>query len=86
MPLPSRISVTPDPPEGGRSMEVCYDFSGSGLESAALDVSFDPGETTRHTVTPQDPCFTIEVPGNADTYLIEDMSGQSADKGGSVQS
>lgn len=86
MPLPHRISVDPDPPEAGESLQICYDFSGTGLESTTLTVTFDPGGSENLLVTPHAPCQTITVPSNAEVYNITDQSAQSQDKGGSVSS
>lgn len=86
MPLPHRITVEPDPPQAGQPLRICYDFSGSGLESTTLRVTFDPGGSEDYAVTPANPCVTINVPGNAETYNITDLASQSQDKGGPVDS
>ena len=80
-----RITFNPDPPVQGRTLEVCYDFDGSGLTSTTLRVTFDPGgQTSDHDLTAQDDCAKITVPANATSIRVEDLSGVSATRSSPV--
>ncbi|MCK5940913.1 MAG: hypothetical protein KAI24_02995 [Planctomycetes bacterium] len=76
-----RITLDPDPPVRGSSLEVCYDFDGSGQTTTTLRVTFDPGgQQTDHDVHDQSPCFSLTVPTNASSIRVEDLSGVSPTK------
>ena len=77
-----RITLTPDPPESGKPVKICYDFSGTNLAHTHLKVTFTPGVVSPATyvVTPEDPCVVVTVPDGAITMLIQDIDGPSPDK------
>ena len=81
---PQRISFDPDPPKQGKPLKICYDFTGLANNQATLAVSFDDGTSENHEATPTSPCFTIQVPSDAETILVEDLYGPSPDKGGII--
>lgn len=74
-----RISLDPDPPVHGAQVTICYDFDGLQLTSTDLEVTFTPAGNSKHTVTPSDPCVTIDVPANATRIIVEDLDGPSPD-------
>ena len=79
----TRISCTPNPPVAGQSVTICYDFSGSGLTEAKLQVEFTlapPGSSTStYTVKPASNCVTVQVPTNAVAMKVHDTTGVSTD-------
>lgn len=80
-----RISLNPDPPTQGQNVDVCYNFDGLTLGQTTLEVTFSPGgQTSTHTVTPDNPCAAVAVPDNATAVLIVDQDGPSPDKSSPV--
>jgi hypothetical protein len=79
MTQPDRISANPDPVHAGGNLEICYSFTGTGLNMAKLTIAYaDPTPADSATVTPSNPCKTVKVPTTATGDII--ISGpQSAD-------
>lgn len=72
-----RITFSPDPPEAGKTLKICYEFAGSGVSSTRLEVSYDPPNgSTKYDVTPQNPCVTIQC-AVADEITVDDLDGPS---------
>ena len=85
--MTQRITISPNPPVAGQQLEICYDFTGMpGTSSATLNIDWTPDSvpSTSVEVTAEEPCVTITVPLDADTYLIKDETGESEDLGGVV--
>lgn len=88
MPTPQqRITLNPDPPVAGQTLEICYDFSGLGLDKMRLRVTFDPDVVSpaEYSVTPDHPCVTILVPEGAQSITVEDLDGPSPDKNAPIE-
>jgi hypothetical protein len=86
MPPQQRITLNPANPVQGGTVRICYDFLGTDLIQTTLTVTFTPGgQTTQHVVTETDPCFDIDVPGNATSIVVHDEDGDSPDKTAAVQ-
>jgi len=82
-----RITFDPNPPVQGQSLDICYNFSGSGITQTTLRVTFDPGgQTSDHDVTDTSNCVTITVPLNATSIVVEDLSGTSPNRTSPVDS
>jgi hypothetical protein len=76
-----RISLQPDPPTQGRKVTICYEFSGSGISSTTLRVTFTGASgSTNYEVSASSPCVTIDVPDTATAITVEDLNGDSPDK------
>lgn len=74
-----RITFDPEPAKSGMPLKICYEFSGSGITSTTLDVSYvPPGTTSSHSVSQSDPCFFITC-GAGDQIVVKDQSGISDD-------
>lgn len=74
----SRISITPNPPEAGKTAKVCYDFIGSGITSTVLDVEFTPPTGSgSYPVSIGSPCVDVPIPDGAEFVLITDQDGVS---------
>lgn len=72
-----RISFSPDPPQAGKPLKICYDFNGSGVNSTRLEVTYDPPSgSTKYDVTPQNPCVTITCAA-AKEIFVTDLDGPS---------
>lgn len=73
------ISGTPDPPQAGQKLTICYDFSKVEATSVELSVEFDPpsGSVSVH-LTAAVPCADVNVPSGAGDVLVVDQSGASA--------
>ena len=88
--MPQRISISPSPPKAGDTAEVCYDFDGLSITTGQLKITWDLiGGTTKVetiTVTADSPCSTVTVPANAGLFLISDLSGNSPELTGGVDS
>ncbi len=85
MAQPQRITLDPDPPVQGQDVKICYAFSGSGVTSTTLRVTFYPGGGSKdYSVTDSNPCVTVKVPDTATSILVEDLDGPSPDKNAPV--
>ena len=81
-----RISLNPDPPKAGEKLTICYDFEGSGSDSATLVVTFTPGGVpASYEVTREEPCVVIQVPIEATWITVEDRDGPSPDASAPVE-
>lgn len=80
-----RFTITPDPPSKGQQAIVCYAFSGLDPMPDSVVIAIDyspdsiPGEQI--TVTPSEPCKTINIPANATSGILTDLSGESEEFG-----
>lgn len=73
----TRISFSPNPPQAGKPLKICYDFNGSGVSSTRLEVFYDPPSgSAKYPVTPQNPCVTITCAA-ANEILVKDLDGPS---------
>ncbi|MEO0479584.1 MAG: hypothetical protein AAF196_08900 [Planctomycetota bacterium] len=83
------ISISPNEPTAGDQMEVCYDFVQSTVDTVELRITFDLVPTGTHvvtvTVTKTDNCKKVNVPSDADSGTVEDLSQQAPDKGFAVK-
>ncbi|MEO0478399.1 MAG: hypothetical protein AAF196_02865 [Planctomycetota bacterium] len=83
------ISVTPSPATAGGTIEVCYDFTGSTVDTVQLQVEFDllGGGTEQKTISlsKTDNCETVDVPSNATSGTVDDLSGQANPDGFAVK-
>lgn len=76
--LPLRISVSPEPPHRGDTIQVCYDFSGLQIVQAKIEVNFDPPAGSQSfQISPGDPCFDITIPSTAQGVDIIDQPRNS---------
>jgi hypothetical protein len=82
---PQRITLNPANPVQGQNVTICYNFTGSGITSTQLQVTYSPnGPTTTYTVTTSSPCVDVPVPLDATSILVEDLVGNSPDKSATV--
>lgn len=76
-----RIKLDPDPPQAGKPLTICYEFSGLQIEQTVLRVTFTPNDgSDDYTVTRASNCVTVDVPSNALQITVEDQGGPSPDK------
>lgn len=65
------FTIDPDPPCKGKPVKICY----SGPMPATGTATFDGGTPKNLSFTAANPCVTINVPGNAVTLVLTDVSG-----------
>ena len=74
-----RITLIPDPPVEGVSLQVCYAFDGSGLTQVTLTIVFTPGgQSSSPNVSESAPCTTVAVPHGAQRVTVTDQGGSSS--------
>jgi hypothetical protein len=82
---PQRITLIPPTPEQGGSVTICYNFTGSGVDTTTLRVTFIPnGAAVDYEVSEGARCVTVSVPSTAIQIQVEDIDGPSPDKNAAV--
>lgn len=75
-----RITVTPERPEPGKDMVICYDFDGLEFVSVTLDIDWTPSSCTPTSVTvsvASGACTTITTCEDGVSCTISDPTGNS---------
>lgn len=79
--LPDLISCTPDPPQKGQDVKICFKFGSGTTSPVSLTVEFStPNGVVSQVVQVSEsaPCVTVSVPSDATDMLVVDQSGTSA--------
>lgn len=80
------LSISPKPPTQGGEATICIEFA-PGVESPqTVKVRWSPDGSETFQLTSSQPCRTVDVPANAESYNVSNPGGPATDIGGPVQS
>lgn len=94
MPIPTRITVDPEPPTAGTYVVICYNWGDeppvpNEIEELTLTITYGPvgvqPASVAWLVTREDKCQEVYLPKDATSAIVTDSSLWSADKAFPIQ-